>query len=66
MTTKTKLVITERIKGLGDLARELGVSKHHLCAVLHGRRRPGPELAAAIKARGIKREKLRPIGERWE
>ena len=60
------ITITGRIKGLGQLANELGVTKQHLCAVLHGRRRAGPKLAAAIKARGIRREPLRPLGERWE
>lgn len=48
-----------------ELAAELGCSRYHLAAVVAGRRRPGPELAAKLAERGIKTRKLRPAKEQW-
>ena len=53
------------IQGLSALAAELGCSRFHLGAVLHGRRLPGPELAEKLKARGLRCRPLRPRRERW-
>lgn len=54
-----------RLDGVGKLAEELGVSRFHLGAVLHGRRSPSEELAAALEARNIKYRRLRRRAERW-
>ena len=54
-----------RLCGVKKLAAELGISRFHLGAVLNGRRKPGPKLAAALKERHIKVPKLRKAGERW-
>lgn len=34
--------------GISDAARSLGISRSYLSAILHGTRRPGPELAARM------------------
>lgn len=36
--------------GIGDAAKSLGVCRSYLSAILHGTRRPGPELAAKMDA----------------
>ncbi len=54
-----------RWQGTTALAAELGITRQHLCAVLNGRRKPGPELETKLKERGIKPHKLRRPGERW-
>lgn len=54
-----------RWAGVGALAAALGLSRHHVTAVLHGRRRPGPELAAELERRGIRYPRLRRPEERW-
>jgi hypothetical protein len=54
------------IVGVKELAEELGFSRFHVYAVIQGRRRPSPRLAAALEARGIKCRKPRPARERWE
>lgn len=41
------------IAGVVDLAYEIGVTPSHLSRVLHGERRPGIRLRAALAARGI-------------
>lgn len=51
--------------GVCALSKELGYSRHHLSAVLHGRRLPGPALAHALIERGIKLPRLRRPSERW-
>lgn len=50
---------------LDQTAKEFGCSRYHLAAVLRGRRKPGPELAARLAAAGIKTAKLRKMGEQW-
>ena len=42
-----------RLNGLGKLAEELGYSRFHLGAVLHGRRPCPPELRTNLESRGI-------------
>lgn len=55
-----------RLEGVGALAEELGVSRHHLGAVLHGHRVPSDQLAAKLEERGIKYRRLRRARtERW-
>ena len=54
-----------RLDGVGKLAEELGVSRFHLSAVLHGRRAPSEELATLLTERGIKYRRLRCRSERW-
>lgn len=53
------------LTGVTALADELGVSRYHLGAVLHGRRSPGLELAAKLADRGIRIPRLRRRSERW-
>lgn len=48
-----------------ELAAELGCSRYHLAAVVAGRRRPGPELAAKLAERGIKTRRLRAPKNQW-
>ncbi len=43
-------------KGVRALARELGRSPSHICRVLHGERRPSPELRRALAKRGVNME----------
>ncbi len=52
-------------KGIKELAEELGVTRQHLHAVLHGRRRPGPELRAKLTERGIKPMRLTTLSRQW-
>jgi hypothetical protein len=52
MTTTIKRGAS-RLEGVGRLADELGYSRFHLGAVLHGRRPCPPELRADLEARGI-------------
>ena len=65
MRERSRLLTKTIYPHLGKLAKELGCSEFHLRAVLRGRRRPGPELAAKLKKRGIKTEKLRDPLEWW-
>lgn len=51
---KVPLRRTVRFKGLPETAAEIGCSVFHLREVLHGRRKPGAELAAKLEARGIR------------
>lgn len=60
-----KLEKKEVFTNARELAAELGCSRFHLVAVLSGRRRPGPELAAKLAERGIKTRKLRAPREQW-
>ncbi len=65
--TKTRLLtrtVFSRAQ-LKELAEEVGCGEWHLRAVLNGRRRPGPELAAKLKERGIKTRKLRCPRDQW-
>lgn len=62
---REKLQTREIYRDLEGLAQELGCSGYHLRAVLRGRRRPGAELAAKLKERGIKTRKLRRPAEQW-
>lgn len=63
---KEKALKTRTVyQDLDGLAGELGCSGYHLRAVLGGRRRPGPELAAKLAERGIKTRKLRAPREQW-
>lgn len=66
MRERSKLLTRTIYPHLETLARELECSAYHLRAVLRGRRRPGPELAAKLKKRGIKTLELRDPLERWE
>ena len=58
---ETKLVketrTVTRFRGLGRAARELGVSRGHLSYVLHGQRKPGPQLERKLKRLGIRLDK---------
>ena len=56
----TKIRIRHRLSGVTKLAEELGVTRHHLSLVLHGRRRGGAELMAELERRGIKCHEMLP------
>ena len=65
MRTRSGLKTRTIYQDLEGLAKELGVGGYHLRAVLRGRRRPGQELYAKLKARGIKTLELRKPEEQW-
>lgn len=65
MGQKTALETKTIYPNSAELAAELGVSAWHLRAVLNGRRRPGPELAAKLAERGIKTRRLRAPKNQW-
>ena len=54
-TTRPKIIRRTRLylDGARNLAAELGVDRSHLYRVLHGYRKPGKELAAALESRGL-------------
>ena len=45
--------VATRFLGLRRTARVLGCSEAHLSYVLHGRRKPGAELAAKLRKLGV-------------
>ena len=45
-----------KFRGVNAAARALGVSRGHLCYVLHGQRVPGKELARKMARMGIRLE----------
>jgi len=53
------------LTGVTKLAEELGYSRYHIGAVLHGRRPCPPELRAKLEERGINLPRLRRRSERW-
>lgn len=49
MKTLIQVDKSERLLGVTALAKRCGVSKCHMSLVLHGQRKPGPELAKKLK-----------------
>lgn len=43
-----------RLDGVGKIAADLGYSRHHIGAVLHGKRPAAPELVEKLEALGLR------------
>lgn len=52
ITREERMVV--RFSGVNRVARALGISPTHLTFILHGKRKPGPKLAAKMLRLGIK------------